>query len=246
MITTLQHLGNRQRLQTQQAACSADNRESRPPRASSEAAHRRLRLDKRNIMSAEALKPRTNRDDPARPAAAAQQHRRSPPRPALRLRARSRRSRSRGRTAAGSTRSSTPSYRPQINTTRSRLANSCASACVNGRPCADSRMTVSCLASRCSFGVTFNDATASKIGCALSTIPSPPPKGLSSTVRCRSCVKLRRSCVAISTRPVVWARLRIPYSKMLVKKSGEDRDDVKAHEKEVHFRVMLLGDDEEQ
>src|ERR1017187_354925 len=38
-------------------------------------------------------------------------------------------------------RSSTPSYRPQINTTRSSVALSRATACVNGRPCADSRIT---------------------------------------------------------------------------------------------------------
>ena len=44
-------------------------------------------------------------------------------------------------------------------------------------------------------------STASKIGSAFSTMPSPPPNGRSSTVRWRSCVKLRRSCAATSTSP---------------------------------------------
>ncbi len=36
---------------------------------------------------------------------------------------------------------------------------------------------------------------------AFSTIPSPPPKGRSSTVRCRSRVQRRKSCTRISIRP---------------------------------------------
>src|ERR1700761_797328 len=52
-------------------------------------------------------------------------------------------------------------------------------------------------------------------------MPSPPPNGRSSTVRWRSCVKLRRSCVAICTRPVVRVRFRIPKSNGPEKKSGK-------------------------
>src|ERR1039458_2927 len=66
-----------------------------------------------------------------------------------------------------------------------------------------------------------SDARASARGSGLSTMPSPPPKGRSSTVRCRSWVKLRRSWMPTSTSPSASARRRIPFSKMLEKKPGK-------------------------
>ncbi len=62
---------------------------------------------------------------------------------------------------------------------------------------------------------------ASASGSGLSTMPSPPPKGRSSTVRCLSCVKLRRSCVSIDTRPSFMARRTMPCSKKPAKKPGK-------------------------
>src|SRR5580658_8665473 len=52
-------------------------------------------------------------------------------------------------------------------------------------------------------------------------MPSPPPNGRSSTVRCRSCVKSRRSCILISTNPEVCARRTIPCANTLSKKAGK-------------------------
>src|SRR5262249_24024576 len=41
-------------------------------------------------------------------------------------------------------------------------------------------------------------STASNSGSGFITIPSPPPNGRSSTVRCRSCVNARKSCACVS------------------------------------------------
>src|ERR1035437_3648878 len=100
-------------------------------------------------------------------------------------------------------------------------------AWVKDRPCAESRTTCggpACAAfdaSRCAFGAIPSDASASANGSGFSTIPSPPPKGRSSTVRCRSCVKARRSCTPTDTSPSASARRSIPFSKKLVKNSGK-------------------------
>ena len=61
----------------------------------------------------------------------------------------------------------------------------------------------------------------SKMGSGLRTMPSPPPKGRSSTVRWRSWVKARRSWVRRSTRPARAARATTPWVSGLTKKSGK-------------------------
>src|ERR1035441_4721660 len=65
------------------------------------------------------------------------------------------------------------------------------------------------------------EVSASANGSGFKTIPSPPPKGRSSTVRWRSWVKARRLCTSTVTSPSASARRRIPFSKMLVKNSGK-------------------------
>ena len=52
-------------------------------------------------------------------------------------------------------------------------------------------------------------ATAATIVSGFSTIPAPPPKGESSTVRCTSCVKSRGLMQLTSIRPLEAARCRI-------------------------------------
>ncbi len=71
------------------------------------------------------------------------------------------------------------------------------------------------------------DSTASKIGSGFKTIPSPPPKGRSSTTLCRSCVQPRRSCAADLDQP---GRARPPHDAEVEhppEELGEDGDDVK-------------------
>src|SRR5690606_35068883 len=46
-----------------------------------------------------------------------------------------------------------------------------------------------------------SESTASRMGSALSTIPAPPPNGVSSTVRCLSCVKSRNCTIRYDTLP---------------------------------------------
>ena len=55
-----------------------------------------------------------------------------------------------------------------------------------------------------------SDSTASNSGSGFITIPSPPPNGRSSTVRCRSCVNSRRSWTCVSISPASRARRTIP------------------------------------
>lgn len=50
-----------------------------------------------------------------------------------------------------------------------------------------------------------NHSTASMMGSGLRTIPGPPPKGRSSTVRCRSRVKSRKSTASTSMSPFACA-----------------------------------------
>src|SRR5712692_1526691 len=56
------------------------------------------------------------------------------------------------------------------------------------------------------------ESTASKTGSGLRTMPGPPPKGMSSTCRWRSCVWSRRSCVWSSTSPRSMPRPTTPCS----------------------------------
>jgi len=53
---------------------------------------------------------------------------------------------------------------------------------------------------------TVTERTASPQGSGFMTMPGPPPYGASSTVRCRSWVKSRRSCTARSISPSAMAR----------------------------------------
>src|SRR5581483_1449520 len=64
------------------------------------------------------------------------------------------------------------------------------------------------------------DSTAEKIGSGFSSIPSPPPKGRSSTVLCRSAVQSRRLWMRISTAPASRPRLSTPCSNGPRKNSG--------------------------
>src|SRR5690554_826500 len=56
-------------------------------------------------------------------------------------------------------------------------------------------------------------STASKTGSGLSTMPGPPPYGVSSTVRRRSWAKSRRLTISISTNPFSQALLIILLEK---------------------------------
>ena len=53
-------------------------------------------------------------------------------------------------------------------------------------------------------------STAAKNGSGFITIPGPPPNGMSSTTRCRSVVKSRRSCTPTSSTPRPMARPTTP------------------------------------
>src|SRR5450631_1566402 len=64
-------------------------------------------------------------------------------------------------------------------------------------------------------------STASNKGPGFITIPSPPPNGRSSTVRCRSLVNTRKSCTPTSINPVSRARRTIPWSNGPAKNSGK-------------------------
>src|SRR5256886_6573535 len=61
--------------------------------------------------------------------------------------------------------------------------------------------------------VDRSDSTASITGSGFMTIPGPPPNGMSSTCRWRSCVCSRRSCARSSTRPLSMARPITPCPK---------------------------------
>ena len=79
-------------------------------------------------------------------------------------------------------------------------------------------------------------SSASPHGSGRITMPAPPPYGVSSTVRCRSWVQVRRSCTPSSTRPVSigLADQREPQRREVV---GEDRDDVGPEQRPSRERV---------
>src|SRR5258708_6439783 len=56
-------------------------------------------------------------------------------------------------------------------------------------------------------------STAANSGSGFSTMPGPPPNGMSSTTRCRSAVKSLRSCTLTSSTPLAWARATIPSAR---------------------------------
>src|SRR3954470_12184832 len=80
---------------------------------------------------------------------------------------------------------------------RSRVASSRATAWVNGCPDGVVKTTVAPSTSPS----PRSSSSASPHGSGFITMPAPPPYGVSSTERCRSCVQSRRSCTAISTSP---------------------------------------------
>ena len=75
-------------------------------------------------------------------------------------------------------------------------ARSRASAWVNGRPAGVGTTSVA--------PSMPSSSNASPHGSGLITMPAPPPYGVSSTVRCRSWVQVRRSWTCTSSRP--WSR----------------------------------------
>ena len=66
-------------------------------------------------------------------------------------------------------------------------------AWVKGRPAGVGTTTVA--------PSTASSSSAAPNGSGLSTMPAPPPYGVSSTVRCRSVVQVRRSCTCSSSSP---------------------------------------------
>src|SRR4051812_7261431 len=88
-----------------------------------------------------------------------------------------------------------PSYRPQAITSRSAPESSAASRCVNGSP--DGVGTTSTAPSPSGTSAS----SASPHGSGFITMPAPPPYGVSSTVRCRSWVHVRRSWMWTSSSP---------------------------------------------
>src|SRR5215470_2107908 len=98
--------------------------------------------------------------------------------------------------ASSVNRASIPSYRPQANTRCAIREYVAAVSCRNWTPAG--------------VGTTSlvpgdpDPSTASRAsphGTGLMTIPGPPPKGVSSTLRCTSWAQFRRSCTANSIRP---------------------------------------------
>ena len=72
-------------------------------------------------------------------------------------------------------------------------------------------------------------STAANSGSGFSTIPGPPPNGMSSTTRCRSVVKSRRSCTRTSSSPCAMARATIAFRERRLHHPRKDRDDVDLH-----------------
>ena len=73
-------------------------------------------------------------------------------------------------------------------------------------------------------------STARNSGSGFSTIPGPPPNGMSSTTRCRSVVWSRRSCTRTSSTPALdRARPTIPSASGASHHLREDGDDVDLH-----------------
>src|SRR5690242_14108780 len=103
-----------------------------------------------------------------------------------------------------------PSYRPHAKISRGSAASSWASAWVNGTPAGvgtTSRPGGSRPGSTPAgpSGGT-RSSRASPQGSGRITMPGPPPYGVSSTVRCTSCVHRRRSWTATSSTPAERAR----------------------------------------
>src|SRR3954468_22123447 len=73
---------------------------------------------------------------------------------------------------------------------------------------------------RSASGAMPSDSAHSKMGSGFKTMPSPPPNGRSSTVRCLSRVNARRSRTLISMSSASRARRTMPYSSGPRKKSG--------------------------
>src|SRR3954469_9186386 len=110
-----------------------------------------------------------------------------------------------------------------MSTTCFFSANCAAKPWSNIRPCGESTTTV-CSASGFNLSerpAIPSDSTHSNSGSGLSTMPSPPPNGRSSTVLCRSLVKARRSCTSICTMPASRARRMMPWSNGPRKNSGK-------------------------
>src|SRR5689334_13051367 len=97
-----------------------------------------------------------------------------------------------------------PSYRPQANASQPLPASSRAMAWVNRSPegLGTSRVGTAAGRSRAARPVARTASRASLHGSGRITIPAPPPAGASSTVRCRSWVKSRRSWTARSSMPL--------------------------------------------
>ena len=89
------------------------------------------------------------------------------------------------------------------------------------RPCGDVRITVSGVPRSASIA-----SSARKIGSGFSTIPGPPPYGTSSTTRCRSVVKSRRSRTFTSSVPALDRAAEDARRQRLLDHRRKDRDDV--------------------
>src|SRR5215470_7386159 len=94
------------------------------------------------------------------------------------------------------TRASIPSYRPQAKIRCVWRAYAAAISCRNGTPAG-----VGTISRVCGEPPLASASSASPQGPGAMTIPGPPPKGVSSTVRWVSCAHVRRSCTANSTMP---------------------------------------------
>src|SRR5215472_15856283 len=98
--------------------------------------------------------------------------------------------------ASSAKRASIPSYRPQANTRCAERAYAAAISCWNGMPPGVGRISLAL-----GGPVPIIASSASPHGPGLITMPGPPPKGESSTLRCTSCAQARRSCTARSIMP---------------------------------------------
>src|SRR5215469_12347141 len=98
--------------------------------------------------------------------------------------------------ASSAKRASIPSYRPQANTRCAERAYAAAISCWNGTPLGVGRISLAA-----GGPVPITASSASPHGPGLITMPGPPPKGESSTLRCTSCAQARRSCTARSIMP---------------------------------------------
>ena len=104
--------------------------------------------------------------------------------------------------------------------------NRSASACVNAPPVRRRQRSPPTGAPRVGPDVPRPRANS---GSGFITIPGPPPNGTSSTTRCRSVVKSRRSCTWTSSSPRPIARPTIAFRERRLDHLREDRDDVDLH-----------------